>query len=68
MGAASRSPSASSYVVIFLDVWSRRIVGRAISRSIDVRLALAVLKAAIGSRRSPEGVTSCFVARPYWLC
>jgi putative transposase len=43
------------YVAIILDAWSRRVVGYAISRSIDARLALAALKAAIRSRRPPEG-------------
>ena len=37
-----------------IDAWSRRIVGWAISRSIDNRLALAALEAAIGSRH-PDG-------------
>ena len=41
------------YVAVILDAWSRRVVGYAISRSIDVRLTLAALKAAIedASRR-----------------
>ncbi len=43
------------YVAVILDAWSRRVVGYAISRSIDARLALAALKAAIRSRRPPEG-------------
>jgi putative transposase len=40
-------------VAIILDVWSRRIVGYAIGRSIDARLALAALKVAI-ARRCPN--------------
>lgn len=36
-----------AYVAIILDAWSRRVVGYAIGRSIDARLALAALKAAI---------------------
>jgi putative transposase len=43
------------YVAVILDAWSRRVVGYAISRSIDARLAVAALKAAIRSRRPPEG-------------
>lgn len=43
------------YVAVILDAWSRRVVGYAISRSIDARLAMAALKAAIRSRRPPEG-------------
>ena len=43
------------YVALVIDAWSRRIVGWAISRSIDTRLALAALEAAIGSRQPPEG-------------
>ncbi len=43
------------YVAVVLDAWSRRVVGYAISRSIDARLALAALKAAIRLRRPPEG-------------
>ncbi|WP_412773938.1 hypothetical protein [Nitrobacter sp.] len=35
------------YVAIILDAWSRLIVGYAIGRSMDARLTLAVLKAAI---------------------
>ena len=43
------------YLAAILDAWSRRVVGYAISRSIDARLALAALKAAIRARRPPEG-------------
>src|ERR1700738_1732619 len=35
------------YLAAILDAWSRRVVGYAISRSIDARLAVAALKAAI---------------------
>jgi len=38
------------YVAVILDAWSRRVVGYAISRSIDVRLTLAALNAAIERR------------------
>jgi len=43
------------YAAVILDAWSRRVVGYAISRSIDVRLTLAALNAAIRSRRPPTG-------------
>jgi len=43
------------YVAVILDAWSRRVVGYAISRSIDVRLTLAALNAAIESRKPPPG-------------
>jgi putative transposase len=43
------------YLAAILDAWSRRVVGYAISRSIDARLALAALKAAIRIRRPPNG-------------
>ena len=43
------------YLAAILDAWSRRVVGYAISRSIDARLAAAALKAALRARRPPEG-------------
>ena len=43
------------YVAVVLDAWSRRVVGYALSRSIDVRLTLAALHAAIEDRRPPPG-------------
>jgi putative transposase len=43
------------YVAVILDAWSRRVVGYAISRSIDVRLTLAALNAAIEDRKPPGG-------------
>jgi putative transposase len=43
------------YVAVILDAWSRKVVGYAISRSIDARLTLAALNAAIMSRRPPRG-------------
>jgi putative transposase len=43
------------YLAAILDAWSRRVIGYAISRSIDARLAMAALKAAINSRRPPPG-------------
>jgi transposase InsO family protein len=43
------------YLAVILDAWSRRVVGYAIGRSIDVRLTLAALRAAIEVRRPPPG-------------
>src|SRR5690606_24982059 len=43
------------YLAVMLDAWSRRVIGYAVSRSIDVRLTLAALVAAIEHRRPPAG-------------
>jgi putative transposase len=43
------------YVAVILDAWSRRGVGYAIGRSIDVKLTLAALRSAIESRKPPPG-------------
>jgi len=43
------------YVAVILDAWSRRVVGYAISRRIDTRLALAALRAAMEARQPPPG-------------
>jgi putative transposase len=43
------------YMAAILDAWSRRVVGYAISRSIDARLVVAALKAAIRTRQPPRG-------------
>jgi putative transposase len=43
------------YLAAILDAWSRRVVGYAIGRAIDARLALAALKAAIRARQPPRG-------------
>jgi putative transposase len=48
-------PSRFLYVAVILDAWSRMIVGYAISRSIDARLTVAALKAAIDRRNPPAG-------------
>jgi putative transposase len=39
------------YLAVILDAWSRRVVGYAIGTSIDARLALAALEAAIRTRQ-----------------
>ena len=44
-----------AYVAIILDAWSRRVIGYAIGRSIDARLAVAALKVAIERRTPPVG-------------
>jgi putative transposase len=44
-----------AYVAVVLDAWSRRVVGYAISRSMDVRLTLAALATAIEGRKAPTG-------------
>jgi len=41
------------YVAVILDAWSRRVVGYAISRSMDARLTVAALKVAIARRKPP---------------
>jgi len=43
------------YLAAILDAWSRRVVGYAIGKRIDARLALAALRAAIAVRRPPVG-------------
>ncbi len=43
------------YVAIVLDAWSRRVVGYAMSRSIDARLTLAALRAAVVDRKPSSG-------------
>jgi putative transposase len=43
------------YLAALLDAWSRRVVGYAISRSIDSRLPLAALKAALRARQPLPG-------------
>lgn len=47
-------PGGFAYVAVILDAWSRRVVGYAIGRSIDARLALAALKAAVASSSPPS--------------
>jgi putative transposase len=43
------------YAAVVLDAWSRRVVGYAIGRTIDARLTMAALRAAIEGRRPPAG-------------
>lgn len=59
------------YVAVILDAWSRKVVGYAIGRSIDARLSVAALKAAIERRKPPPGCVhhsdrgSQYAARAY---
>jgi putative transposase len=43
------------YLAAILDAWSRRVVGYAIGKRIDARLALAALRTAIAVRQPPAG-------------
>ena len=43
------------YLADILDAWSRKFVGYAISRSMDARIDVAALKAAIRIRVAPKG-------------
>ncbi len=59
------------YVANSLDAWPHEVVGYAISRSIDARLAIAALKTAIARRQPPRGCIhhsdrgSQYAAEPY---
>jgi putative transposase len=59
------------YVAVVLDAWSRRVVGYALSRSIDARLTVAALEAAIEQRKPPPGCvhhsdSKCALASCSW--
>jgi putative transposase len=43
------------YLAAILDAWSRRVVGYAIGKRIDTRLALTALRTAIAARQPPPG-------------
>ena len=47
------------YVAMILDASSRHVVGYAMSRSIDVRLTLAALGAAVADQKPPPGCVHC---------
>lgn len=51
-----------TYIAIILDAWSRLIVGYAIGRSIDARLTVAALKAAIARRAPPPAACTIPIA------
>jgi putative transposase len=48
-------PGGFVYLAAILDAFSRKVVGYAISRSMDARIAVAALKSAIRSRQPPKG-------------
>ena len=48
-------PGGFVYLAAILDAWSRKVVGYAISRSMDARIAVAALKAAIRGREPVGG-------------
>ena len=59
------------YLAAILDAWSRRVVGYAISRSIDARLVVVALKAAINAGNPARGCVhhsdrgSQYASEPY---
>ncbi|MBT1158610.1 IS3 family transposase [Aminobacter anthyllidis] len=56
-------PTRFVYVAIILDAWSRLVAGYAIGRSIDARLTVAALQAAIAGRQPPLGCIHPFRSR-----
>ena len=50
-----RTTLAFVFLAVILDAWSRRVVGYAVSRQIDTRLTIAVLRAALENHRPPPG-------------
>ncbi len=48
-------PGSFVYLAAILDAWSRKVVGYAISRSMDARIAVVALKAAIRNRQPSKG-------------
>ena len=50
-----RLASGFCYLAAILDACSRKVVGYAISRSIDTNLALAALRSAVETRQPPAG-------------
>ena len=48
-------PGGFVYLAAILDAWSRKVVGYATSRSMDARIAVAALKAAIRNRQPAKG-------------
>ena len=53
------------YLAAVLDAWSRRVIGYAISRSIDARVAVAALKAALRVR--PPRAFDTTSSRREWI-
>ena len=52
-----RLRSGFVYLAVLIDAWSRRVVGYAVSRGMDVRLTLAALEAAVRLRNPRPGLT-----------
>jgi putative transposase len=48
-------PGGFVYLAAILDAFSRKVVGYAISRSMEARIAVAALKSAIRGRQPPKG-------------
>ena len=48
-------PGDCAYLAAILDAWSSKVVGYAISRLMDARIAIAALKSAIRGRQPPNG-------------
>ena len=48
-------PGGFVYLAAIIDAWSRKVVGYAVSRSMDARIAVAALKAAIRGRAPAQG-------------
>lgn len=44
------------YLAVILDAWSRKVVGYAVSKFIDVRLTLSALNAAVATRQPAAGL------------
>ncbi|MDJ0390863.1 DDE-type integrase/transposase/recombinase [Roseomonas sp. E05] len=55
MRADGALPGDFVCLAVILGAWSRKVVGHAISRSMDVRIAVAALQAAIRNRAPPKG-------------
>ena len=59
------------YFAAILDAWSRKVVGYALGNTLETRLTLAALDAALQSRRPAEGLIhhsdrgSQYAAKPY---
>lgn len=64
-------PAGFVYVAVILDAWSRKVVGYAMARSMDVRLTLAALQSAVEKRKPTTGCIhhsdrgSQYAAGPY---
>jgi putative transposase len=57
-------PGGFVYLAAILDAWPRKVVGYAISRSMDARIAVAALKAAIKGRKPPKAASTTPTAAP----